>query len=323
MRADRLIAILFAMQRGGTVTVRELADKLEVSPRTVTRDLEALSASGVPIYAERGRGGGWMLAEGFRAAFNGLKRSDLERLVLARSTSEGLFADLGKGKEFGETWDKVLQAATAGSAHDAAGVRDRVHIDGAGWRKSFETLPWLPALYDAVWDRRRLTIRYGRDESERELLPLGLVAKGGTWYVAGLTGGEMRTYRVSRVAELRASGDTFDRPAGFDLETYWQASMASFRERLPSYPATLRLDRETLERLSEARYVTVVEARGAETDPSGEEQRTVFVNFETQEYAVEWLLRLGGEGKFADVLEPEELRDAIRRTVRQLAKQYL
>src|SRR5690606_10616875 len=123
------------------LTVRELAARLEVSARTVTRDLEALAAWGVPVYAERGYGGGWRLAEGFRARFNGLKRDDVERLLLSQSGAARLFADLGREREFQDTWERLLQAASLGTGVDAAAVRERIHIDGAGWRESFEALP--------------------------------------------------------------------------------------------------------------------------------------------------------------------------------------
>jgi len=316
MKADRLLSILFALQNGATLTVRELANKLEVSPRTVSRDLEALSASGVPVYAERGYGGGWRLAEGFRARFNGLKRDDVERLLLSQSSSARLFTDLGKEKEFRETWDRLLQAASAGGGNDARSVRERIHIDGAGWRESFETQPWLPALYDAVWARRAIAMRYGRDDAEeRELLPLGLVAKGSAWYVVGSTDGEVKTYRVSRVASLRETGETFERPEGFDLESYWQQSIASFRERLPSYAAKLKLTAAAYERLKELRFVSLVRE-----EPAGGGEIVVEANLQTIGYAVECLLRLGGDG--VELLEPDELRLAMRDAVRRLTAAY-
>ncbi|WP_158299221.1 helix-turn-helix transcriptional regulator [Paenibacillus antri] len=314
MRADRMLSILFALQQGATLTVRELAAKLEVSTRTVTRDLEALAGSGVPVYAERGYGGGWRLAEGFRARFNGLKRDDVERLLLSQSGSARLFAELGREREFRETWDRLLHAASAGNGSNASTVRERIHIDGAGWRESFESLPHLPALYDAVWNGWALRIRYGRDDAERELLPYGLVAKGNAWYVVGSTGGALRTYRVSRVESLRETGETFERPPDFDLETYWTSSIRTFRERLPKYAARLLLTRPAYERLKAMRYASVEEA-----EPAGE-RIAVAMNLETMEYAVECLLRLGGEG--VELLEPAELREAMRTATRRLAEAY-
>jgi len=314
MRADRLLSILFALQQGATLTVRELAAKLEVSVRTVTRDLEALSASGVPVYAERGYGGGWRLAEGFRARFNGLKRDDVERLLLSQSSSARLFSDLGREREFRETWEKLLHAASSGSGVDPAAVRERIHVDGAGWRESFEALPHLPALYDAVWAGSKLRMRYGRDAEERELRPYGLVAKGNAWYVVGSTAGEIRTYRVSRIETLRESGETFERPESFDLESYWSASLRSFRERLPKYAVRLRLSQAAFERLKEMRFASVERVA-----PDGDGV-AVETNLQTREYAVECLLRLGGEG--VELLEPPELREAMRIEARRLAEAY-
>jgi predicted DNA-binding transcriptional regulator YafY len=309
-----MLSILFALQGGAALTVRELAARLEVSARTVTRDLEALASSGVPVYAERGYGGGWRLSEGFRARFNGLKRDDVERLLLSQSGAARLFADLGREREFQDTWERLLQAASSGTGVDANAVRERIHIDGAGWRESFDRLPLLPALYDAVWSDRKVRMRYGEDEAERELLPYGLVAKGNVWYVVGMTGGALRTYRVSRVAALRREEETFDRPEGFDLEAYWASSIREFRERLPVLPVRLRLTKDALDRLRRLRFADV---------GSVAEEGDRFVaeaNLQTIEYAVDCLLRLGGEG--AELLGPPELRDAMRAAVRRLADAY-
>jgi len=329
MRADRLISILFALQHGRPMTVRELAQRLEVSARTVTRDLEALSASGVPVYAERGYRGGWRLAEGFRARFNGLKRDDVERLLLAKSSSVRLFADLGMEREYRETWEKLLSAASAGMSGHADAVRERIHIDGAGWRESFEALPLLPALYDAVWSERALAIRYGGDEAERELLPFGLVAKGNVWYVVGRTNGDIRTYRASRIRELRATGETFERPSAFDLAAYWAESTAKFQEKLPSYPATLSLSEAALEKLKRQRFVrlrnvepiakesTVAASRDGRPNDT---RYRVDADLQTEEYAVECLLALGGVG--VAIEEPSALKAAVREAVKALAAAY-
>ncbi|HZG75184.1 MAG TPA: WYL domain-containing protein [Paenibacillus sp.] len=314
MRADRMLSILFALQQGATLTVRELAARLEVSARTVTRDLEALASSGVPVYAERGYGGGWRLAEGFRARFNGLKRDDVERLFLSQSGAARMFADLGREREFQETWERLLHAASSGTGVDPKAVRERIHIDGAGWRESFEALPHLPALYDAVWSGRAVRMRYAEDEAERDLLPYGLVAKGNAWYVVGSTGGEMRTYRVSRVASLRPTEETFERPEDFDLEAYWAASIRTFRERLPVFPVRLRLSKDAMDRLKRMRFA------GVDIAAEEGERFVVEANLQTIEYAVDCLLRLGGEG--AELLDPPELRDAMRAAVRRLADAY-
>jgi predicted DNA-binding transcriptional regulator YafY len=157
-------------------------------------------------------------------------------------------------------------------------------------------------------------MRYGEDEAERELLPYGLVAKGNVWYVVGSTGGAMRTYRVSRAASLRATEETFDRPEGFDLEAYWASSIRTFRERLPVFPVRLRLTKDALDRLRKLRF--------ADVGPVAEEgdRFVAEANLQTIEYAVDCLLRLGGEG--AELLGPPELRDAMRAAVRRLADAY-
>ncbi|MCI3923810.1 WYL domain-containing protein [Paenibacillus sp. TRM 82003] len=359
------MAILFALQGGASVTARELAERLEVSTRTVTRDLEALGASGVPVYAERGYGGGWRLADGFRARFNGLKRDDLERLLLSQTGAAKLFADLGREREYRETWEKLLKTASSehpASAGEAKAVQDRIHIDGAGWRESFEAFPFLPTLYDAVWAGRMVAMRYGTAERldetnqrggagtravasanaeleaaagggastngaptnatstdaasgsdpagepspERALGPLGLVAKGGVWYVVGLSGGEIRTFRVSRIRTVRDTGEPFERPSDFDLAAYWNESMRTFRERLPSYVAELRLSSEALEQLRGRRYV---KTRVLETAADG--RLRIESDFETEAYAAEQLLALASRGFRAEVLAPASLQAAV------------
>lgn len=305
MRADRLLSILFVLQHGAAVTVRELAERLEVSARTIARDLESLGAAGVPVYAVRGRRGGWRLAEGFRTRLNGLKEEDLRRLLLSQSTSVRLFSELGREKEFRETWDKLFAAAEAGGGNAGRAVEERIHIDGAGWRTSFEAFPMLPLLYDAVWSERTVRIGYGRsaDErewSERDMQPLGLVAKGAVWYAVGLVNGECRTYRVSRIRSVKETGETFVRPASFDLASYWTGSLASFRQQLPVYRAVVEVTSAGFGELGRLPFATLEPPSAAAAERAfrnGAARAAVEADFGTEQHAAACILRLAGEAK--------------------------
>lgn len=315
MRADRLLTILLLLQEGRRWTVKELAERLEVSERTVSRDMESLSASGVPVYADRGYRGGWKLAEGYRTALNGMGGEELRLLLLAQTSR--LFDDLGIRKQSDRLLDRLAAAGIASSARrEANAVREKIHIDGAGWSESMEKFPYLPLLYDAVWNEKSVVIRYARGEEtvERELHPLGLVAKGSIWYVVGSVSGEIRTYRVSKVTDVKEGAAPFERPEDFSLAAYWERSTADFRRRLPSYPATVKLrDASAIRRLRSLRYVSV-RTVGTET-----EWMTADVDFETPEYACSAALSLG---KDLIVVGPPELRKAVLEAACEIADLY-
>src|SRR5207302_3535719 len=180
MRADRLLSILLQLQLHGRLTSSDLAKRLEVSERTIHRDMSSLGTAGVPVVAERGSRGGWMLMEGYRKNLTGLSDVELQALFVTRP--EKLVAEL----------HLVLPKFNPELA------RQRIYIDITGWNRSSEQVPHLPALQDAVWRERRVRILYGDDcPSERVLNPLGLVAKGSVWYLVAGVDGEIRTYRVS------------------------------------------------------------------------------------------------------------------------------
>ncbi|WP_274363609.1 helix-turn-helix transcriptional regulator [Paenibacillus thermotolerans] len=314
MRADRLLTILLLLQEGKRWTVKELAERLEVSERTVSRDMEALSASGVPVYADRGYGGGWRLSEGYRTALNGMSEQDVRLLLLAQMSR--LFDDLGIRRQSERLLDKLSAAGlTSSSRREANAVKEKIHIDGAGWTESMERFPHLPALYDAVWNEKTVVIRYAREEEtvERELHPLGLVAKGSVWYIVGAVDGEIRTYRASRVLDVKEGAAAFERPAAFSLADYWERSTREFRSNIPKYPATVRVKTAAIRRLSFIRFVNV-QVIGTEG-----EWATAAVDFQTPEYACGAALSLGTD---LIVVEPAELRQAVKDAASGIAALY-
>ncbi len=203
MRADRLLSILLLLRTERRVTTGELAQRLSVSPRTIHRDMDALSGAGVPVVAERGAGGGWYLLAEYRTNLTGLSAAELQALFVG--TPARLFADLGLSGAAAGAWIKLHAALPGSQRPDAEDVRERIHIDVAGWRQTEGALPALPTLQAALLGDHRVRIRYRRaDDSERErtIDPLGLVAKGSIWYLIAAVAGELRTYRVSRLAAV-------------------------------------------------------------------------------------------------------------------------
>src|SRR5712691_4174354 len=202
MRADRLLSVLLLLQVHRRLTARELAKRLEVSERTIHRDMDALSAAGFPVFAERGIGGGWMLVEGYRTNLTGLNKDEIQALFLTKPLR--VLADLGLEKASNAALIKLSAALPSAHRDGAEHARQRIHVDVTGWNRSNESIEFLPALQEAIWQERKLKFSYQRgggcDAVERLADPLGLVAKGSVWYLVAGVEGEIRSYRVSRVS---------------------------------------------------------------------------------------------------------------------------
>lgn len=287
MRADRLLAILLQLQLHGRLTTRALAKRLEVNERTIHRDMTALGAAGVPVFAERGARGGWRLMDGYRANLTGLTDGELQALFVTRP--EKLLAEL----------HLILPKKTPQLA------RERIYIDIAGWNRSNDPVPHLPTLQDAVWRDRKLRILYGDDDcpSERVLDPLGLVAKGSIWYLVARVGEDIRSYRVSRVRQAKILDETFVRPP-FDLESFWKNSAARFKERLPRF--------EVVVRTSALHWLRAMLRYGGIDAIDGE---IVRLHFDAAEVAKSVLLGLGDQ---VEILEPLSLREAVVESARSI-----
>ena len=306
MRADRLLSILLLLQVSQRLTAGDLARRLEVSKRTVYRDMEALSSAGVPVYAERGAGGGWSLLEAYRTDLNGLSGAEAQTLFLANPAH--LLTDLGWRQTAETALIKLLAALPSTQRRDAEFVRQRIHIDVTGWRGSSEDVSILPTLQEAIWQERKLALTYRRGDGttvERQVDPLGLVAKGSVWYLVAAVEAELRTYRVSRVQAAEVTTEPFVRPQAFDLAAYWEESKAQFIADLPRYPATLRVDPDILPRLRfSGRF-----ARIQQIDPSeADGWQRVVMQFDTMDEASGYVV---GFGPNIEVIEPLELRQQV------------
>lgn len=320
VRSSRLVNILLLLQTRGRMTADQLAAELEVSPRTVYRDLDALGEAGVPVYVERGRHGGAQLVDGYRTRLTGLDPDEAEALFL--SGLPGPAAELGLGTVLAAAQLKVKAALPAELRSRATRIQERFFLDAPGWFRGGEQHPHLAALAAAVWDERRVSIRYRREREvvERVIEPLGLVLKGGSWYVVARRDGVFRTYRVSRVLEATTLDERFERPASFDLAAYWTAAAAEFEESFERVAVTLRVSPTGLGSLGYAVGPSRVrEAVAAAVAPDADGWWTLTIRLEALDWAHDDLLRAGAE---VEVLAPVELREAMWVTARAMAARY-
>jgi len=324
VRASRLLTILLTLSVRGRVSAAELADELEVSQRTIYRDVEALSAAGVPIYATRGRSGGFQLLDGYRTRLTGMTADEADTLFLAGLP--GAAADLGLGSVLAATQVKLLAALPPELRERAARIRDRFYLDAPGWLRENDAPPHLATIADSVWTQRRIDVRYERSNrqlGERRLEPLGLVLKAGTWYLVAAPepadGRGPRTYRVSRVHAAAIRDDTFERPAGFDLEAFWAEYQRGYEKRVYSDTALVRLSPDGRTLLFLVGPIAARRARAAMSEPDQDGWTTTRIPIESVRHGQHALLQLG---EHVDVLEPTELRDAIAATARTLVARY-
>ena len=319
MRASRLVSLLLLLQTRGQLTAGELAQELEVSERTVHRDVEALSASGVPIYAERGAHGGIRLVDGYRTRLTGMTGEEAEALFLAGLP--GPAAELGLGTVVAAAQLKVLASLPPELRTRASRLVERFHLDAGEWFRSSQPVPHLAALSEAVWSSTRITIEYDRGEgaAHRVLEPLGLVLKAGIWYVVASVEGQVRTYRVSRVVTAVPSVERFDRPEGFDLAAYWTESSAAYERDVPRVAVDVRVRRDRLDHLRHAVGHRVVDQAETldEIDPGG--WLRLRLRLDWPEDAHRTML---SAGRWVEVLGPPEVRARVASVARAMAELY-
>ncbi|MEV5876608.1 WYL domain-containing protein [Streptomyces sp. NPDC052101] len=325
MRAARLIRMVLLLQSRPSMTAAELARELEVSERTVTRDAQALSEAGVPVYADRGRTGGYRLVGGYRTRLTGLARSEAEALFL--SGVPGALREMGLEDAACAARLKV-SAALLPSLRDAPdSAARRFHLDAPAWFQEPRTPALLPVVAEAVWDDRPVTARYrrGEDEVERLLEPYGLVLKAGVWYLCarvadGDSARTYRTYRIDRFSAVEPLEERFTRDPDFDLPGHWAEQAERFARSILRAEVVVRLSPEGVRRLRYA--VEPVSARAALSglgEPDGAGWVTVTLPVESEEVAYAQLTALGAE---AEVLAPESLRERFTADATRLAALY-
>jgi predicted DNA-binding transcriptional regulator YafY len=310
MKADRLLSVLLLLQAKGRATERELAERLEVSQRTIHRDLEALSAANVPVLALRGSQGGWELAEGWRTQVPGLDSGELRALVMSQPRALG-HPRLRASAE--SAMNKLMAALPGSMREEAATMRERLHMDPAGWWDAGEDVSALPLVQDAVMQDRKLTFDYVRADGEkgpRTVDPLGLVAKGPTWYLVAQTPKGMRTFRLSRMSAVTMLASKFKRPKRFDLAEHWKGSTEEFIGKRGGYQVTLAVRQGATMNLT--RWLAGKPVEATEDFAPGDGWVAMQAQFDHADQARFVVL---GMGMRARVLKPLELRKAVEEEI--------
>ncbi|GIG02600.1 helix-turn-helix transcriptional regulator [Catellatospora citrea] len=308
MKASRLVSLLLTLQQRRSARAAELAQLFEVSVRTVYRDVAALQAAGVPLWTEPGRAGGIRLLDGWRTRLDGL--TGAEAAALFAGAAPAALAELGLGSVLLAAQAKVLATLPEPLRDRARTIAQRFHLDAPGWFHRGEELPHLMSIAEAVWEQRRVTVRYRRaDGSVRRVLePYGLVLKAGVWYLVARVpdADAVRTYRLVRITAVEPGGDRFERPADFALAQWWTASAAAFDRTLIRDRVRLRVSPHGLRRLP---IVTDAAARDEailHTGPPDERGWCeVELAVESPRVALTQLLPLGAD---VEILAPEQLR---------------
>ncbi|SEM78816.1 Predicted DNA-binding transcriptional regulator YafY, contains an HTH and WYL domains [Stigmatella aurantiaca] len=315
MKSSRLLALLLVLQRRGTAKAAELAEELEVSVRTLYRDVAALMAAGVPVWTEPGPQGGIHLVEGWRTRLDGLTADEANALFLFGAPQA--VADLGLATVAVSARAKVNATLPPELRGRASRIRERFLLDAPGWFSRSESLEALPAVAGAVWEGRRLDLQYGAPPKRRRVDPLGLVLKAGVWYLVARHEQALRTYRISRIHRAEGRPETFTRPEGFELAAWWAESSEAFDRSLLTYRCRVRVSPYAQVRLPQVvphdAVRRMLEEAGA---PDGEGWRTVDLLMEGEDVAAEQLTALGSG---VEVLEPLALRQRLYEVATRMA----
>ncbi|EME65627.1 transcriptional regulator [Rhodococcus ruber BKS 20-38] len=314
MRADRLLSLVLLLRHRGRMTAPAIARELEVSVRTVLRDVEALSTAGIPVYAERGRAGGYALLPGFTTDLTGLTVDEATALLAASASATP--DSLGMAPAFASAMRKVTVALPEAQRTAAARVGERIVVSSAGWVVDPRRDEHLGIVQQAVFTDRRLRIRYrsrGAEARWRTVDPLGLVSAAGRWYLVALHRGAERTYRLSRVEQVQLLDTAAHRPPDVDLARIWQRRRAEFRAGLGTVTAAVQIRDRRREDLA-AIAIRVVAQR-----PTGDGWWAVEAEFGGAAHAGAAMWQLGDD---AELLGPPELREQVRSAAERLAERH-
>jgi predicted DNA-binding transcriptional regulator YafY len=319
MRASRLLSIQMLLETRGRMSATALARELEVSVRTLHRDVDELTAAGVPVYAERGRAGGFQLMPGWKTTLTGFTPAEAEAVFLTGLA--GPASDLGLGAKVQSAQLKLMAALPAPWRGKAGRISSRLHLDPVEWYRESEPVPFLSTAATAVWEDRQLAISYESwtQTARRTLHPLGLVMKAGVWYLVAAHDRKVRTWRIASILDAVLVDKPVVRPKGFDLAAYWRESVRRFEVEVFSGDALVAA---TPRGLSELKRINAALARAvadapAPRDPDG--RARLRIPIESVAHAAGQLLRLSPE---VEALEPAPLREAIRARIASAAQLY-
>lgn len=320
MRSERLVALLFTLQSRRSATVAELAEALEVSQRTMHRDLAALQAAGVPLWTESGRYGGVRLMEGWRTRLDGLTAR--EAVALFTMGASQALAELGLGTAGSAAYAKVTATLPVPMREHAQQIAQRFHLDTPGWFREGDDIGCLPAVATAVWEQRRIAIHYCRRDMtvERVVDPLGLVLKAGVWYLVADVENTTRTYRMSRITTAEPRDEHFERPMDFDLADWWERSSQRFERSRYRFPVRLRLSPAGVRILPDVLDADMAVAALDKAGPAGPDGWTdIEVPLQAPEIAAHQLLALGTD---VEILEPVEVRAIFAGLTRVMTERH-
>lgn len=319
MLASRLLSILMLLQTRGRMSATELAAEFEVSVRTIHRDIDQLSAAGIPVYADRGRSGGFQLMDGYRTKLTGLTQAEAEAIFMAGLP--GPAAQLGLSEILSAARLKLKAALPPNVQQDAERIASRFHLDPVAWFRGADPLPSLQTVARAVWSERYLRLRY-RNSGEvyaRKLGPLGVVLKGGVWYLVAQSGKAIRTYRVVQIVEAEITDEPFARPKAFDLAAHWDKSSRDYEAGLYREEAQIRLSPKGLSLLGLLGPHAAQAAEKTVSKPDRQGWVCCSVPIESVNTGVRELMRLGEE---VEILGPPALRDKLSATLAAMSARH-
>ncbi len=309
-----MLRLALLLQARGRLTAQALADELEVSVRTVYRDLESLSGVGIPVWTESGPGGGCQLVDGYRTPFGGLSRDEAASLLALGVP--GPLRDLGLGPSLQSAQRRI------GASSGVSDAARTVHLDMPNWFRRAEETPQLPVIAESIRDRRRIDLTYtspSRSKAHAHLAPLGIVNKAGVWYLVADASGRTRVFRVARVRSVRVCEDTFTRPADFDLAAFWEAWSADFEATRPRLRVVVRASPEAVDVMPEVFGDAVHEAIGNASAPDEQGWRELVLTFEHEAAAAH---RLAGFGGSIEVRAPSSVRARLVETATATLTRY-
>lgn len=320
MRADRLLSLMMLLQSRGKMTARELGAELEVSERTIYRDIDALSIAGVPVYAERGPGGGCGLLHDYRLRLTGLTEAEIQAFFMLRIPTT--LAALGADREAQSALLKITAALPGDHRADEARIRQRIHMDPAPWFEAATPAPTLQVIYQALFEDRKLRVRYRMSfgaVSERIVDPLGLTAKGDQWHLVFGWQSALRVVPVEKVLEAEPLNDPALRPADFDLKEFWAQWVAIVESNRPEYMVVLLAEPHALNMVAHTLGVSASELFARAEPPDDEGRARVTVVFSSFAQARTNLL---GWGHAVEVVAPRALRLSVADYAAQIVALY-
>lgn len=319
MRASRLLTIQMLLQTRGRMSAQALAEVLEVSVRTLYRDVDQLTAAGVPIYAEQGRHGGFQLMAGWKTTLTGFTASESQAVFI--SGLAGPATELGLGQQVVDAQLKLMSALPAHQRDGARRVQARFHLDPVDWYREADPVPHLATVAAAVWQDRQLRLLYDswRAEVQRTVHPLGLVLKAGVWYLVAAADAKPRTYRISNILSVELLDKAGMRPPRFDLPTYWAESIQRFEADLYQGHAVVQATAQGVKQLRQLSSAVAKAVASQLSQLPATERMRLTIPIETVEHACYQLLRMAPD---VQVVAPAALRHAIVQRLKTIQSCY-